>query len=82
MGIESTVFDGAFAVQKSDIVSDPNGPFAALYIGVAGNIAFADGSGNAVAATAVSAGIFPVRVIRVNNTNTTATGILGLKAVP
>lgn len=85
MGIESTVFDGAVPPTKSDATNDPAGPFAALFVFTAGNLSFIDGQGNPVGSTgsplAVSAGLIPIRCLRVNNTGTTAV-VYGVKAVP
>lgn len=81
MGIESSVYDAGVAVTQSDNTNDPNGPFAALWVGVAGTIKITGADGVALATTAV-AGLFPVRTLRVWSTGTAATGIIGLKATP
>lgn len=55
-------------------------PTKALYVGVAGNVAVVmAGGGSAVTFVGVPAGaILPIRVDRVNSTNTTATSIVAL----
>lgn len=79
----TTLYDSATTVTKSDTVNDPNGPFAALYVTAAGNLSFADGSGQGPvggAAFAVTVGmLIPIRCQRVNATGTSAT-VVGLKA--
>ena len=81
MGLESSVYDTSIAVTPSDGTNDPNGPFAALWIGVGNTLTFIDTSGN-TCSTTVPAGLFPVRVVRVKVTGTAATQILGLKGIP
>lgn len=50
-----------------------------LYVGGAGNVVAVNQAGTAVTFTAVPAGtILPIRAIRVNATNTTATNMVGL----
>jgi len=76
------VYDQMFAAAPSNTVNDPNGPFTALYITVAGTLSFVDGLGNTVTiAGTIPIGEFPVRCQRVNTTGTSAT-VFGLKGVP
>lgn len=49
-----------------------------LYIGGAGNVRVLTTGNDDVTFTAVAAGFFPVQVIRVFSTGTTATNIIGL----
>ncbi len=69
----------AVAVTPHDSTVIPTGVTRALYIGVSGDVTvlMADG-GTAVTFKSVPIGILPVRVQRVNATNTTATNILAL----
>lgn len=68
---------GGAAITPSDsTVVDFNG----IYIGGAGNLAVTLFDGSVVTLTAVIVGqIYPLRVIKVMATNTTATNLLGLK---
>lgn len=68
-------------ITKSDTIdsTDPNlGNPLALYVGGAGVVACVLEDATVVNMTAVAGGILPVRVKRVNSTNTTATLIVGL----
>ena len=50
-----------------------------IFVGGAGNLVAVDEDGNAVTFTGVLAGVvYPLRCKRVNDTNTTATGLVGL----
>lgn len=50
-----------------------------IYVGVAGNIVAVNAAGTAITFKGATAGsIIPVRAIRVNNTSTTATDLVGL----
>ena len=50
-----------------------------MYVGVVGDVRVLTAGGNDVVFTAVAAGTFmPVQVLRVFNTNTTATNIVAL----
>ena len=67
------------AVTPSDSASNNlnPGPCSGLYIGGAGNIALVSVNGNVVTFIGVTAGSFlPLRAVRVNATNTTATSIV------
>lgn len=79
--ISDTAWD-AVAVTVSDATADPNGPFYALYVGVAGGaIKLTTMAGNDVTLTAVPLGILKVACTRVWSTGTTTTAalIIGLK---
>jgi hypothetical protein len=78
-GIQDRVYDGVSAVTPSDTVNDPAGPFAGLYVTVAGNLKLTDATGVTTGPVAVPIGELPVRVVRVWATGTTAT-VLGLRA--
>jgi hypothetical protein len=73
----------SYAVTTSDSVAIAQGPCEALWIGVAGTLSYipfdpALAGGGAAVATTVPAGLFPVKVVRVNLTGTAATGIVAL----
>jgi hypothetical protein len=70
-----------FAITVSDTVSFPRPTevIRGIYVGVTGDVVAVNESGIAVTFKAVPAGaILPVRCIRVNNTNTTATNMVAL----
>jgi hypothetical protein len=68
----------AFAITPHDSTNF-NENCRAIYIGGAGNIVVVTKAGNAVTFTGVLAGtILPVRAMRVNSTNTTATNLVGI----
>lgn len=69
----------AIAVTTSDTVADPNGPFYALHVGVAGNIKITTLMGTDTQLTAVAAGVLKIGCTRVWATGTAATSIVGLK---
>lgn len=67
------------AVTPHDATNFTEGACRALYVGGAGNIVVVPPTGSAVTLTAVPAGtILPIRAIRVNTTNTTATNIVAI----
>ena len=75
----------AFAVTPSDIASGNLSACEALWIGTAGTISFIPADPNfpwntlgTGVVTTVPVGLFPVKVLRVNATGTTASGILAL----
>lgn len=71
---------GFSAITPSDTIDDAAGPFKAIYVGAAGNIAVV-GLGN-VAVTfvgAIAGSILPIVGRRINATNTTATSLVGLR---
>lgn len=72
----------AVVVTVSDTEADPNGPFNALYVGVAaGNIKLQTLEGSTVTLTAVPIGVLKIGCSRVWSTGTTTTAalIVGLK---
>lgn len=70
--------EDAAAVTPSDSTSLPD-IARSLYVGTAGNVALLTVGQNVVTFSNVQSGsILPVRVIRVNATNTTATNIVAL----
>ena len=74
--------DDAVVVTVSDATADPNGPFYALYVGVAaGNIKLTTLAGSDVLLTAVPIGVLKIGCSRVWSTGTTTTAalIVGLK---
>lgn len=68
---------GAFLVTPAD--SDLSKNARSLYIGVTGNVRVTTIAGDDVLFTNVPVGFFPVAVKRVWATNTTASGIVGLR---
>lgn len=53
--------------------------FRAIYVGGAGNVSLVDTAGTAVTYVGVPAGtVLPMRGLRVNSTNTTATSLVGI----
>lgn len=74
-------YDKPIAITPSDSVDATHqslGNPLALYVGGAGVVACVLEDATVVNMTAVAGGILPVRVKRVNSTNTTATLIVGL----
>lgn len=81
--LEAVGARSAVAVTKSDTTIYDNsagGPFQALWIGGAGNVAVRDLTGvvNTFAGCAAG-GVVPIQCDKVMSTNTTATSILGLR---
>jgi len=70
--------DDAVSVTPSDTVALADGYCRALHIGVTGDVAVVMRSGRSVTFTGVPAGIFPVKVLQVKATGTTATNIAAL----
>ena len=67
-----------YAITPSDSANETEA-FRSVYVGGAGNVAIVDLNGDAVTWTAAAAGsILPMRGIRVNSTNTTATNLVGI----
>lgn len=76
-GLESPA-QGAFSVTPND-ATDLTMVTRALYIGGAGDVAVTMKGGGEVTFSGLAAGQFmPVRVVRVKDTGTTASNILGL----
>lgn len=66
------------AVTPSNTDSLPEGPPAAIIANVAGNVAVVDRNGT-VMTIPIAAGVpLPIEPVRINSTNTTATGIYAL----
>lgn len=81
--IKAVTYEGGVAVTPSDTANDPAGPFAALYIGGAGSATVVDAKGNATTYSGLLAGtILPLQCVRVKATGLTATGVVGLRALP
>ncbi|MGH1352121.1 MAG: spike base protein, RCAP_Rcc01079 family [Methyloligellaceae bacterium] len=68
---------GAFVITP-DNNADLEELTRALYIGVAGDLSVVMQEGQTVTFPNVEVGIFPIRVARVNATNTTASSIIGM----
>lgn len=66
------------AVAKSDTLAQPTGPFDAIYVGGAGNVVVSPEDGVGLTIAAVAGAILKIRGKRVDNTNTTATGLFAL----
>ncbi len=66
----------AEVIVPSDSVDQ--GPFRALYVGVAGHITLVTLGGNTVLFSNVPVGIFPVGCSRVQYTGTAATNMVGI----
>ena len=68
----------AVAITPSDTVNLAGGP-AVIYVGVGGNVVVTTAQGTQVTFTGVQGGtVIPVQVLRVWNTNTTASGLVGV----
>ena len=75
--VEAAGANDAAAITKSDSTAVD---FDAIYVGGTGNVAVRTARGSTVTFSAVPAGsILPIKVDRVMDTNTTATGMVGLK---
>ena len=73
-------FNKAIAITTSDTVNSPqfdNRYPDAYWVGTAGILACVFGDSSVVAFTAPQ-GLFPIKCVRINNTNTTADLIVGL----
>lgn len=69
---------GFFAINKSDTENFAN-TVVGIYVGGDGDVVAVNQFGTAVTFVAVPAGtILPIRAIRVNSTNTSATDMVGL----
>jgi hypothetical protein len=81
--IRAFAFEGGLAITPSNTANDPAGPFAALWIGTAGNATIVDSRGNVTTYTNLPAGfLLPLQCVRVNSTGLTAGSIVGLRANP
>lgn len=80
--ILASTYEAALAVTKSDTVADPAGPFAGLFVAVAGVVKFTDQQGNVVTTGSLAAGtVIPVVTSFVWSSVTAAT-VYGLRANP
>lgn len=68
----------AFAITPSDSVNFTQGMVRGIFVGAAGNVVVVTPQGNAVTFAAGAGSVLPVCALRVNSTNTTATGLVGL----
>lgn len=81
--ILAVTYEQAYAVTQSDTLADPSGPFAALFTGAGGTIKLTTINGQTVTLASVAAGIvMPIATQRVWSSTTTATGVIGLCALP
>ena len=79
--IRATAFEGGIAVTPSDTAII--GPFASLYVGVAGTVTITDVRGNKTSYSGVTAGSrLPVQGTRVWAPGTTASNIVMMQANP
>lgn len=68
----------AYVITPSDAVDEAQS-FRALWVGTGGNVAIVTNSGTVTTFVGAAAGsIIPMRGKRVNNTNTTASNIVGI----
>lgn len=74
----TTVYNQAEAITKSDTVNFPLGLCDAVYVGGAGVVVAVFQDGATASFTAVAGQVLPIRVKRVNSTNTTATLMVAL----
>lgn len=88
----STVYNRAVAVTKSDTVNFDGSTYAAtpvtkpipadaIYVGGAGVVVAVFEDGSSASFTAIAGQILPLKCIRVNSTNTTATLMVALYTV-
>jgi hypothetical protein len=71
-------FWGGVAITPSDTVDIPGGQIRGFYVGVAGNVAVVGPDGSVVTYPSLAVGVaHPIQAVRINATNTTATGIIG-----
>ena len=75
----STSADKAVTITPSDTIDIAGGAVERIYVGGAGVVAVVLTDGVVVNITAVAGGYLDVRAKRVNNTNTTATLMVGLR---
>lgn len=79
--ILAITYDQAVTVTKSDSTDDPKGPFAGLFVGVAGTLKFTTMNGVDVSTTVVAGQTVPIVVKRVWSTGTAST-VYGLITPP
>lgn len=83
--ILAITYESAIATTPSDTVNDPAGPFAGLYIGVAGTYVVTTSRGTKATFVGLSAGsILPVAITRVWVTGSQGSGAstLGMVSMP
>lgn len=71
-----------YAVTQHDTTADPNGPFRAILLSVAGAVSLTTRGGTTVTIPSggLSPGVLhPIRVRNIRSSGTTATGIFGVK---
>lgn len=66
------------AITKSDATNFAAGECRGIYVGVTGDVVVVTSRGDTVTFKAVPVGVLPVRAVRVNSTNTTATDMVAL----
>lgn len=80
--VQQLPFNQAYAISKSDTVNFPQGPCAAIYVGVTGIVVAVLEDDSAVTFKGVPAGaMLPVKAKRVNSTTTTATDMVALYTI-
>lgn len=84
MGIQDTTYESAQAVTASDTTDDPNGPFAAFYVGTTGDVKVRDYRGHDTVFKNVPQGTtVRVAIKRVWSTGTgSPSTVLGLSQIP
>ncbi len=81
--INAITYDGGAAVTTSDTTADPAGPFAGIFTGAGGTIKLTAISGEVLTFLSLPAGvILPVATQRVWTSTTSATSMIGLRAMP
>jgi hypothetical protein len=73
-------YNKAAAITASDTVNFVDQPDA-IYVGGAGNVVAVFGDNATLTMAAVAGAILPIKVKRINATNTTATGLFALYTV-
>ena len=71
-------YNVAATITKSDTVNIPEGLTDAVYVGGAGDIAAVFQDGEVVVITCIAGGLLPLKVLRINSTDTTATKMTAL----
>lgn len=81
--IAEITYEGAVAPTNSDTVADPHGPFAGLYVGVAGDVTVQTLRNQTALFKSVPAGTtLRIAFTRVWSTGTAASSLLGLQQLP
>jgi hypothetical protein len=80
--IRSVTYENAKAVSPSDTVNDPAGPFAGLQCTGTAGLATVWTRTGSVQVYLLLGEVLPLLVYRVGVTNTSATGIVGVKSQP